>query len=67
VAYLDTRPNLGEGQLELSNPGKCVRDKLALGLLGNARDGLKLQPVRFDEKNLEAQTLAFQSVADQQK
>jgi hypothetical protein len=66
LTYLDTRPDLGEGQLELSSPGKCVRDKLALGLLGNARDGLKLQPVRFEEKNLQEQTLAFQLVVDQE-
>lgn len=57
------KPDVVERGLDLMSGGKCFRDKVALSLLGNARDGLKFVPVHFDEKN----TLAFLLEADKEK
>jgi hypothetical protein len=46
------RADLEENLLQLTSPGKCFRDKLALALLGNARESLKFVPARFDENKL---------------
>jgi hypothetical protein len=43
---------VAERVMDLVNGAQCFRDRVALSLLGNARDGLKFKPVRFDEKNL---------------
>jgi hypothetical protein len=51
--------NVTERVMELMRGGKCFRNKVALSLLGNTRDGLKLKPVRFDRSNAQDQTLAF--------
>jgi hypothetical protein len=53
-AFTTTTSDLTESFLELTTAGKCFRDKLALSLLGNAREGLKFVPVHFDEKNMVA-------------
>ena len=53
-ALTTTTSDLTESFLELTTAGKCFRDKLALSLLGNAREGLKFVPVHFDEKNMMA-------------
>jgi hypothetical protein len=41
--------------MKLMSGSKCFRAKVALSLLGNARESLKFVPVRFIEKD----TLAF--------
>jgi hypothetical protein len=57
------KSNVTERVMELMSGGKCFRDRVALSLLGNARDGMKLAPVVFDEMN----TLAFLIEADKEK
>ena len=57
------KSNVTERVMELMSRGKCFRDRVELSLLGNARDGLKLAPVVFDEKN----TLAFLIESEKEK
>lgn len=57
------KADVAEGVMDLMSGGKCLRNKAALSLLGNARDNLKFVPVHFDEKN----TVAFLIDADQAK
>lgn len=49
------KSDVTEQVMDLMGGGKCLRAKVALSLLGNARDNLKFVPVRFKEKS----TLAF--------
>ncbi len=51
-------------QIELTIGRKCFRDKVALSLLGQNRDALKLVPIRLEEKNAQDQILAFQVKTD---
>lgn len=57
------RADVTERVMDLMSGGDCFRSKVALSLLGNARDALKFTPVRFDERNL----LAFQMEVDKEK
>lgn len=52
-----------DGVMELMSGGKCFRDKVALSLLGNVREGLKFVPAHFDEEKL----VAFLIDADKEK
>ncbi len=47
-----TESNVTQRVMELATGRKCLLDKLALSLLGNAGKGLKFEPIRFDEKNI---------------
>jgi len=49
--------------MSLMSGGKCFHNKVALSLLGSARESLKFIPVHFDEKN----TLAFLIESDKEK
>lgn len=57
------KAHVTERVMDLMSAGDCFRSKVALSLLGNARDDLKFTLVRFDEKNL----LAFQMEVDKEK
>jgi hypothetical protein len=48
VAKLDVT----ERVIDLMRGGNCYRDGVALSLLGNAREGLKFVPFRFDETTM---------------
>jgi hypothetical protein len=47
VPDTSAQSDVTEGVIELMNGGKCFRNKVALRLLGKARDELKYVPVRF--------------------
>jgi hypothetical protein len=51
--------------MELTSGGKCFRNRVALRLLGNDRDTMKFEPIRFNE-NVHDQTLAFQVKTDKE-
>jgi hypothetical protein len=53
--------------IELTRGGKCAGNKLALRLLANAGEGLKIEPVSFDENGVRDQTLAFQITTEEEK
>jgi hypothetical protein len=57
------KTDVTEQVMGLMSGGKCFHDKVALSLLGNARESLKFLPVHFDEKNM----LAFLIDADKEK
>jgi hypothetical protein len=57
------KADVTERVMDLMRGGKCFRDRVALSLLGSARESLKYVPVRFDEKNM----LAFLIDADKEK
>lgn len=57
------KTDVTEQVMGLMSGGKCFHDKVALSLLGNARESLKFLPVHFDEKNM----LAFLIDADKDK
>jgi len=40
--------------MDLLKGGMCFRERVALGLLGNSRDSLKFEPLRFDGEQLSA-------------
>ena len=52
LLFTATTLDLTETFSHLTTAGKCFRDKLALALLGNARESLKVVPAQFDEKKL---------------
>lgn len=45
-------------QLRALSP--CLRDKIALSLLGDNQESMKFELVRFDAKNVQQQTVALQ-------
>jgi hypothetical protein len=61
------KSDITERLMEAARGGKCFRDRVALSLLANARDGLKFELLRFDEMNLQGQTLALQMDGDKEK
>lgn len=61
-ALTTTISDLTESFLGLTTAGKCIHDKLALSLLGNAREGLKFVPVHFDDKNVVAYLIDAETV-----
>lgn len=68
----DTRPvgakntDTSDGLIDVRRNSKCFLDRIALSLLGNARNVLKFEPILFDEKALHDQTVAFQMEADKE-
>jgi hypothetical protein len=51
--------------LKMGQP--CLRDKVALSLLGANRDDLKFELMHFDEKSAQNQTLVFQVKSDRER
>ena len=62
VPSIVAKSDITQQVMELMRGEKCFRDKIALSLLGNARDGQKFVPV-IDDNN----TLAFLIGADKEK
>ena len=48
--------DIHEPVIKLMTGGNCFRDKIAMSLLRNAREGLKFTPIRFDETTMSKTT-----------